>query len=98
MRITYFSDYQLLGQAGKWLLPRPTADLWATQDQAQTYQDELMRHQAIYEELLASPEWAGQAAPPSRAPRQRALSARDLTRDLVGWSPPPASTRLAATS
>lgn len=94
MRTAFFSDYQLPGQAGRWLLPRSAADRRATQN----WPDELMRHQAIYEELLASPDWAGQAAPPKPAPRQRAPSARDLTRDLAGWSPPPPSQRPAAKS
>lgn len=102
MRIAYFFNYQLPGQAGSWLVPGSNADLRAPKSlafaHAQRWQDELSRHQAIYEELLASPDWAGQAAPPTPAPRQRAPSARDLTRDLAGWSLPQPGQRLAATS
>lgn len=102
MRIAYFFSYQLPGQAGSWLLPRSAADQLALKSlafaQAQNWQDELTRHQAIYEELLASPDWAGQAAPPRPAPRQRTPSARDLTRDLAGWSLPQPGHRPAAKS
>lgn len=91
MRTVYFSDYQLPGQASSWLLHRPAADCRTTLN----WPDELMRHQAIYEELLASPDWANQAAP---APRQRPPSARDLTRDLAGWSLPQPGTRSTARS
>ncbi|MGI4874627.1 MAG: hypothetical protein ACRYFX_26015 [Janthinobacterium lividum] len=94
MRTAYFSDYQLPGQAGRWLLPRSAADRQATQN----WQDALTRHQAIYEELLASPDWADQAASPKPAPRQRTPSARDLTRDLAGWSLPQPDKRPAAKS
>ncbi|GAA4493162.1 hypothetical protein GCM10023172_01370 [Hymenobacter ginsengisoli] len=87
MRIAYFSDYQLPVQAGRWrILPGSAVDRRA--GQAQDWQDELTRHQVIYEELLANSEWASNSVPPTPAPRQRALSARDLTRDLAGWSPP----------
>lgn len=100
MRIAYFFNYQLPGQVGSWLVPGSNADHQAPKNsdfaQAQRWQDELARHQAIYEELLASPDWAGQAAPPTPAPRQRTPSARDLTRDLAGWSLPQLGTRTAA--
>jgi hypothetical protein len=92
MRIAYFFNYQLPGQEGSWLVPGSAVDHLAPKSlafaQAQSWQDELTRHQAIYEELLASPDWAGQAAPPRPAPRHRAPSARALTRDLAGWSLP----------
>lgn len=98
MRTAYFSDYQLPDQAGRWLLSRSAADHRATQGQAQNWADELTRHQAIYEELLASPDWAGPAARPAPTRRQRAPSVRDLTRDLAGWSPPQPGQRPAAKS
>ncbi|MVN78851.1 hypothetical protein GO988_21175 [Hymenobacter sp. HMF4947] len=97
MRTAYFSDYLLPGQAGRWLVPRSAAEPQATQGQTPHWPDELTRHQAIYEELLASPDWAGQPTPPP-APRQRTPSVRDLTRDLAGWSLPQPGRRPAAKS
>ena len=84
MRPAYSADYQLPAPAGRWLLPGPAAVPWATPP----WPDELTRHQAIYEELLTSPDWASLAAPGNSPPRQRSPSARDLTRDLAGWSLP----------
>lgn len=82
MRTVFFSNYQLPGLAGTGLLSGQAPP------QARDWQDELTRHQAIYEELLTSPDWTDHAAPRSPAPLQRALSARDLTCDLAGWSLP----------
>ena len=80
-------------------LPGPAGGLWGgawpaayqiypvgTVAENQAWHDELARHQAIYEELLASPEWAGARERPT--PKQRPLSVRELTRDLAGWAPP----------
>ena len=97
MRIAYFFNYQLPGPIESWLYPRSAAGQQAL-TQAQRWQDELTRHQTIYEELLASPEWAKQATLPKPVSRQRAPSARDLTRDLAGWSPLPSGQRPAAKS
>lgn len=55
--------------------------------QGREWHDELARYQAIYEELLTSPEWAGEPGQLFR-PDQQPLSVRALTRDLAGWSPP----------
>jgi len=60
--------------------PRPA------QPAPQGWSDALTQYQAIYEELLASPEWGGPDERP--APGQLPLSACDLTRELAGWSPP----------
>lgn len=91
MRSAYFSEWQSPGQREDII----TLDGLETSHQAfagrvcaQTHDwtDELTRQQAIYEELLASPEWAGQPKPPALLPGQS--SVRRLTRDLAGWSPP----------
>ncbi|MGI4863329.1 MAG: hypothetical protein ACRYFZ_05350 [Janthinobacterium lividum] len=46
--------------------------------------DSLARQQEIYEELLASQE----REQPTSAARRRPLSRREITQNLVGWSPP----------
>ena len=90
MHTAYFFEVALPGPAGG---SRGLAGLAAHQThqvgtiaENQAWHDVLAQHQAIYEELLASPEWAGTNERP--APTQRPLSVRELTRDLAGWAPP----------
>ena len=89
MHTAYLFEVALPGQAGgSWGGAWPAAPLahpvGVVAEQA--WHDGLAQHQAIYEELLASPEWAGARERP--APSERLLSARELTRDLAGWAPP----------
>lgn len=72
---------------------------------AWNWPDELARHQAIYEELLASPEWASQAAPPAPASRWRPLRGASSPATwraggchCRGRSPPPSLKTLSATT
>ena len=55
----------------------------------QDWYDILAQLQALYEELL--PSWPPAAERPAQPLGLRAPSARKLTRDLAGWSLPPAA-------
>jgi hypothetical protein len=89
MRLAYSADYMLNGQNQTLLL-----SYWAAayqqapaSTQGQDWPDELAQYQAIYEELLTSPEWAAERGQ-LFIPEQQRLSVHALTRDLVGWSLP----------
>lgn len=90
MHTAYYFKVALPGQAGglqvgAWPAAPLTHQVGVVAEK-QAWPNVLAQHQAIYEELLASPEWAGASEQP--APNQRPLSARELSRDLVGWAPP----------
>jgi hypothetical protein len=58
-----------------------------TYAQTQTWDVLLARQQEIYEELIASRELVSERQPAGPKPSRKPASARELTRDLAGWSP-----------
>jgi hypothetical protein len=92
MHLAHSPNYMLPGQNQTLLLLYWAAAYQQAQAsvQGRVWPDELAQYQAIYEELLTSPEWAGERGQ-LFIPDQQRLSVRALTRDLAGWSPPQSS-------
>lgn len=68
----------------------PRAALLPAPSPASRYEALWQQQQVIYDELLASPEWAASGQRPVGEPGPDSLCAHELTRDLAGWAPPQA--------
>lgn len=88
MQIAYSSEGMLPGQAGVLQLLHQSSAYQQEPSLTKSPHDRLAQQQAIYEELLASQELTLERERPALKTRSRPLSAREMTRDLAGWTVP----------